>query len=172
MKIGLLFLILLGCISSCIKKVDYKKELYNAQVLMEHNPDSSFSILKNMKLPRNISHRDNAMYCLLLTTAMDKTYRVLDSDSIINIALNYFKQTNDSSLLAQSYFYKGRVAEEMLKEELAIECFLKGINYCHIPTDTRLLFLLYYYLGNLYSGQELFEEELEAQKKLIIILYY
>lgn len=165
MKIGLLFLILLGCISSCIKKVDYKKELYNAQVLMEHNPDSSFSILKNMKLPRNISHRDNAMYCLLLTTAMDKTYRVLDSDSIINIALNYFKQTNDSSLLAQSYFYKGRVAEEMLKEELAIECFLKGINYCHIPTDTRLLFLLYYYLGNLYSGQELFEEELEAQKK-------
>lgn len=44
MKIGLLFLILLGCISSCIKKVDYKKELYNAQVLMEHNPDSSFSI--------------------------------------------------------------------------------------------------------------------------------
>lgn len=132
---------------------------------MEYSPDSSFLILNNLNLPRNVSQRDNAMYCLLLVTAMDKINQSLYSDSLINIAFDYFKQTDDSSLLAQSYFYKGRVAEEMLNEKLAIECYLKGIDYCHVSTDNRLLFLLHYYIGNLYSEQELFEEELKAQKK-------
>ncbi|WP_294585734.1 hypothetical protein [uncultured Bacteroides sp.] len=163
MKTIFLFILFIFC-ASCVNNSWFTREINIVETLIEHYPDSAFSILNGLELPYNLSKRDNALYCLLLVKAMDKTYRQLDTDSIINIAFNYFKESNDSSLIAQSYFYKGRVLQEMQNEELAIEHFLKGIDFC-TANDSRLMFLTQYYLGNLYSDQELFEEELAMQKK-------
>lgn len=159
-----ILLVLISCLS-CVENPNYIEELHKAKMLMKNDPDSSLHILKNIKLPVDVSKKDNAIYCLLLVKAMDKTYSELKSDSIINIAFDYFKQTKDSSLIAESYFYKGRVAEEMENKRAAIEFYLVGKDFCNPRKDIKLQFLLHYYLGNLYAEQELFEEELQMQEK-------
>lgn len=79
----------------------------------------------------------------------------------------------DRKLLTQSYFYAGRANEEMKNVLKAIEYYLNVIDLL-VDSDEnyKLLFLSHYYLGNLYSEQELFEDELLMHKKHIIILLY
>ena len=96
--------------------------------LLEENPDSSYSILESITTPQKMSQRDYALYCLLLTQSIEKTYRPLLSDSLIKTSLNYFKDNMDRKLLAQSYFYAGRANEEMKNVLKAIEYYLNVID--------------------------------------------
>ena len=151
---------------SCDKTVKYDDNLLFAMKLLEENPDSSYSILESITTPQKMSQRDYALYCLLLTQSIEKTYRPLLSDSLIKTSLNYFKDNMDRKLLAQSYFYAGRANEEMKNVLKAIEYYLNVIDLL-VDSDEnyKLLFLSHYYLGNLYSEQELFEDELLMHKK-------
>ena len=49
----------------------------------------------------------------LLVQSIDKTYRHIDTDTLINVAIEYYKHTPDSSLLSKIYYCAGRVYEEM-----------------------------------------------------------
>ena len=60
----------------------------NPMKLLEENPDSSYSILESITTPQKMSQRDYALYCLLLTQSIEKTYRPLLSDSLIKTSLN------------------------------------------------------------------------------------
>lgn len=83
-------------ITSCSKIETQDKHLYNIRKLIDVNPNSAYSILrtkKNIILP---SEKETALYCLLLTKVMDKTYQSFTSDSIINIALNFYKKEKHS----------------------------------------------------------------------------
>lgn len=165
--LGFILITIVMCVfMSCDKTVKYDDNLLFAMKLLEENPDSSYSILESITTPQKMSQRDYALYCLLLTQSIEKTYRPLLSDSLIKTSLNYFKDNMDRKLLAQSYFYAGRANEEMKNVLKAIEYYLNVIDLL-VDSDEnyKLLFLSHYYLGNLYSEQELFEDELLMHKK-------
>ena len=50
-----------------------------------------------------------AKYALLYSIALDKNYIDISSDSIINVALDYYKNMKLSTYRMKSYYYKGRV---------------------------------------------------------------
>lgn len=158
-------LIAMFVIAACKSPKAYDKKLSCIEDLMENYPDSAYHMLCEMKDSITCSNRNIALYCLLITKARDKTYRTLTSDSVINIALDYFKKEKDPFLLAESYFYAGRVSEEMENNRRAIAYYWEAINSLKRIENYKLLYLSYYYLGELYSEQELFEEELKMQKK-------
>ena len=85
-----------------------------------------------------MSQRDYALYCLLLTQSIEKTYRPLLSDSLIKTSLNYFKDNMDRKLLAQSYFYAGRANEEMKNVLKAIEYELSGFSSNSFIANNKL----------------------------------
>lgn len=88
-------------------------ELVHAEKIMEDKPDSALLLLEKMQPIDNVSDRERAIYFLLLTQAQDKNYITHTTDSLIQIAANYFESHNDVERTTLAYYYLGRVYSDM-----------------------------------------------------------
>ena len=93
----------LFCIISVV--MDFPK----LSMAMDSNPDSVYNVLTDFS--GKLSPDDYPLYCFLLVQSIDKTYRHIDTDTLINVAIEYYKHTPDSSLLSKIYYCAGRVYE-------------------------------------------------------------
>lgn len=84
--------------------------LKTAEDIINDNPDSTLSILREID---NDALKDNqlkALYGLLYTSANIKKQKVPDNDSLIDYSIQFFENNNDSYHLADSYYYKGMMS--------------------------------------------------------------
>jgi len=82
---------------------------------MRTEPKTALQILQNMPVPDPANEEAYATYCLLLVQALDKDYETHTSDSMINIAIDYFSERGDKLRKAWSLYYGGRVYTDMKK---------------------------------------------------------
>lgn len=149
---------------SCKKSI-HNIELRQAELLMENHPDSALSILKQIDDPEALQKEGYANYCLLMTEAMDKNKLSLVSDSLIKVAVDYFKQSSDSVKKAKSYYYWGRVNRRFNNSEDAIKNYHTALTAVSNLTEYKLLSLIYYDMGIVYMYQKLYDLALEMHKK-------
>ena len=72
---------------------------------MEVYPDSAMQLLKLLQYPEKLRGKESADYALLLTQALDKNYLdSLQSDSLIKIAVDYYKGSGDYVKAGKSYY--------------------------------------------------------------------
>lgn len=71
--------------------------LLEVEKIIEEQPDSALSILNKVENINQLSEKDHATYCLLLTQAQDLNYITHTSDSLIKIAATYFEKSNDNT---------------------------------------------------------------------------
>lgn len=150
---------------SCQKETQYVSELQMASQYVEQSPDSALLYLNLIENPRGLNQEQYASYCLLLTEAMDKTYAVHTSDSLISFAANYFEKKKNINKKAKAWYYMGRVNQDLLQAEKAVDYYLKAIPYAERTNEYRLLALIYNQISNLYRQQKLFEKALFAAQK-------
>lgn len=101
--LGVIFICLISCTSS------QDKSLTLARAIMDSHPDSALYILKSINTA-SLSKKQEALFALLYSQALDKNYIDVTSDSLISIAENYYSSTTDNQeLLMLSYFYHGRI---------------------------------------------------------------
>ncbi|WP_353331397.1 tetratricopeptide repeat protein [Bacteroides sedimenti] len=171
MKCTTLLLILLfltvAVIPSCHRGGPFDL-LNQADTLLDTRPDSSFTLLKSLD-SKSLSDEDNARYCLLMSAAMIKNSIPITSDSLINISLKFYNKHGDSINKAETYFYAGRVSQEMRDEKEAANYFLKAADYSEISKENKLKYLIYFYLGDLYFNQNLYDSSIKMQKKALQI---
>lgn len=72
---------------------------------MLSKPDSALNLLKNFSIQEMPNKSAKAMYALLLTQALDKNYIHHQNDSMITIAIDYYKNNENNNLKAKAYFY-------------------------------------------------------------------
>ena len=77
--------------------------LLEVEKIIEEQPDSALSILNKVENINQLSEKDHATYCLLLTQAQDLNYITHTSDSLIKIAATYFEKSNDKHKASLSY---------------------------------------------------------------------
>lgn len=140
-------------------------ELLSADRLMEQHPDSALMILEGLKNTESFSSESKAFYCLLLTEAQDKNYKVHQSDSIIRIAVDYYDKSDDLLRKAKSWFYWGRVSQDLLRSEKALDCYLKALPLAEKGRFYKLLGLIYNFSGNLYRKLDMYDKALPALEK-------
>ena len=75
--------------------------------LMNDSTEQAYSILREIDQSSLTSSRDSAFYALLYSQARYKLYIDDTSDSLINIAVNYYSDTNDDYHSFLSYYYQG-----------------------------------------------------------------
>lgn len=75
--------------------------------LMNDSTEQAYSILREIDQSSLTSSRDSAFYALLYSQARYKLYIDDTSDSLINIAVNYYSDTNDDCHSFLSYYYQG-----------------------------------------------------------------
>jgi hypothetical protein len=98
---------------SCCTRGRYSARLVAADSLMNAHPDSAYAILKAISTDTLPSKADRAYYALLFTQAMYKNYDTIRSDSLINIAVNFFSDNHDREKYTRSLIYKGAALNDM-----------------------------------------------------------
>ena len=138
--------------------------LHHAEGLLEQHSDSALIFL-NKIIPSSLSTEEYAHYCLLMTQARDKNYLPLTSDSLISVAVEYYNDKKDLDTKAKTYFYAGRVSQDMQNSKQAMEYFLKAADFAEDGKDYKLQYLIYYYLGDLYMKENLFDSALKMYQQ-------
>lgn len=141
------------------------KELTQADTLMQTSPDSALLLLESIPTPEKMKKKDYALYCLLLTEARDKNYYQFTSDSVIRVAAEYYEATDDKRKLLKTYYYMGRVYQELKEIPYALEYYLKAENSIQNNIeDARLMSRIYNSLGSIYTMLHIYDDAMEAYK--------
>lgn len=142
--------ILLCCayLSSC-QRDNTAKILELAEAQIWEKPDSTLQILEQISSPEKLKGKEQADYTLLLTQAKYRCNILAPSDSLINIAINYYKEKEDADRKGAAYLYKGSVLNELHESEKAIQAYKQAEECIPKMTDTHLIARIYSDLGYL-----------------------
>ena len=154
---------------SCSKSNDASSsallpELVQAEEIMYESPDSALHILQTMPIPQPSDKLQYATWALFMTQAKYKLY-MNQSDSLINIAYNYFIQQNSPQRKAMVHYYKAALYKESKNIEKAQEFYLKAIAEVEKTKDYQLAHLIYFGLSDLYVYRSLLEYALNCAQK-------
>ena len=138
-------------------------ELARAESLMYDRPDSALMLLDSMMPPSE--PYQNALWSLLVVQARDKNYIKHTSDSLINVAYDYFIRRDDPHRRALVLNYEGRVNEDLGEMEKATEFYLRAGDEVLKTENYDLGNLIYSNLGMVYTYRNLNEEGLDAFQK-------
>jgi tetratricopeptide (TPR) repeat protein len=159
-------LLLFSTLFSCRPNRSSSEILVRAEALIDKYPDSALVLLRKVN-SGGLDRTDNARYCLLMTKALFKNSIPIVSDSLINLAIEYYNINGDSIKKAEAYFYGGQVNADMKNSKLAMDFFLKAADFASYSKDYKLLYLIYYYLGDLYINESLYDSAIRMQKKAL-----
>ena len=87
--------------------------LVHANGVMDNDADSAMLVLRGIEAGELQSDADRALYALLYTQGQYKTMDSIANDSLINVALEYYKDNRNRSLYTRALIYKGAVMQEL-----------------------------------------------------------
>ena len=161
----LLLLLILGALLACNDPKPVTDALHRAEALMNEHPDSAWAVLNTLSPDEMGQNRTRALYALLYTQAQDKTYRDETNDSLISIAVDYYRHTDDVRHKFLSYYYKGRVHFNAKDYQNATLCYMEAEQLADEVGDDYLVGLLYAELGRIYDIYYDYPKSLEAHQK-------
>ena len=119
--------IILGIVmllAGCGRSVDSRLAL--ADSLIDEQADSAYMVLKGINADELTTTSDRAYYALLYTQALYKNMDSIASDSLINIAVDYYADNHNRELNTRTLIYKGAVMQELGKEQEAMEWYKRA----------------------------------------------
>ena len=164
-KYCIFLLFILVALMSCNDPKPVTDALHRAEVLMNEYPDSAWTLLNTISPDEMGQNRNRALYVLLYTQAQDKTYRDETNDSLISIAVDYYRDTDDVRHKFLSYYYKGRVHFNTKDYLSATTCYMEAEQLADEVGDDYLAGLLYAELGRIYDIYYDYPKSLEAHQK-------
>lgn len=162
--IGILLLILM--LSSCNRDSDMKRMLSSAESLMNEHPDSALTLLENIERKSLSKEEDKACYALLLTQARNKCYICETDDSLINVAVRYYKKHSSKGFFLKSCFYKAEILFNKQEYNLAVIMAMKAYELAKETDDFYWIAKSDELLSNIfsktYNNQEALKYSAEA----------
>ena len=148
------------------KKKTPLPELVHAESVMYDHPDSALHILEDMPMPSARRDKENhALWCLLVTQAQYKQVMKIPSDSLVRIAYDYYKPTNNARRKAMSALYMGDINYELRNIEDAMQYYLEGKTEVEKTDDYKTGYLVMVSLCRLYLYRDFADYALEACRK-------
>ena len=141
-------------------------ELVHAESVMFDHPDSALHILEAMPMPSARRDKENhALWCLLVTQAQYKQMMKISSDSLVRIAYDYYKPTDNARRKAMSALYMGDINYNLGNIEEAMQYYLEGKTEVEKTDDYKTGYLIMSSLGKLYLFRDFADYALEACMK-------
>ena len=104
--------VLLFCLASCSYRNEGVRILDDAQARLDNHPDSAFVALDSLDRRYLNTKELRARHALLYSIALEKVGIEVMDDSIINIALDYYKKSGDTANEAAARMWKARIMSE------------------------------------------------------------
>lgn len=167
MRLILICLILFSA-SGCKQQETHSHLLQQADSLMESRPDSALAILQKIPNPQKMRGKAQADYCLLMTQAAYKNYLPFTSDSLLSVAVDYYRSVDAPSILGKALYYKGCFYKENNDLIQAVTYFKQAEALLKDTDDYVMLALLYNAMGIVDRESDLYKEALPEFKKALI----
>lgn len=156
-----IILLLLG-ITRCRKHYPVAEKLLQAETVMNEYPDSALNLLKGIEQPELQTREHHARYALLYSQALDKNYIDLTNDSLINIAVDYYKDRDDVRAKFLSYYYLGRIYTNANNLTQATLAYMEAEQLVDELGDDYAAGLLYDQMGDIFQEYYDFSKALES----------
>lgn len=141
-------------------------ELVHAESVMFDHPDSALHILEDMPMPSARWDKENhALWCLLVTQAQVKQIIKISSDSLVRIAYDYYKPTDNARRKAMAALYMGDINYDLGNIEEAMQYYLEGKTEMEKTDDYKTGYLIMSSLGKLYLYRNFERYAFEACSK-------
>lgn len=161
--IGGLFLFIL--LAGCQQNKKYNILLLQVDSTMHARPDSALLLLNSIQEPQKMRTADKALYSLLLTQAEHIMEIPHTNDSLIRVAVDYYKDENDKERGTKAYYYLGSVYQDIGDIVGATDAYLKALNTMPQETgDTEMLTTIYESLAECYQNQGFYDKAMEMYR--------
>ena len=160
-------LLTLLLLTGCNAPNQMTDDLIRAEAWMNEHPDSALNLLKGIAQPELQTREHHARYALLYSQALDKNYIDLTSDSLINIAVDYYKDRDDVKAKFLSYYYLGRIYTNANNLTQATLAYMEAEQLVDELDDDYAAGLLYEQIGLIYRSYYDFPKSLQAYQQAI-----
>ncbi len=132
---------------------------------ISERPDSALAILRSIPAEQLKGREDNAKYALLYSMALDKNYIDVTSDSLINVAVEYYDKVKDVEKKFLSYYYCGRVQANGGHYAKAMLSYAKAEELIQSIDNKHYIALLYSQIGVINEAVYDYPKSLEAYER-------
>lgn len=127
MKNSLAILPFLICVLTFCGRQDVITEsLDRAESCMADRPDSALTIIAALDSTHFNSKSQKARYALLKSMALDKNYIDRTDESLVNVAVNYYRHRCNPAYKFKSYYYQARVYQNAGLMDKAMESLVRA----------------------------------------------
>ena len=156
---------------SCQVHYTRNKTILEAEKIMFTATDSSFRLLSSIQQPEKMSKADYAAWCLNYTYAYLKLNKVIKSDSLIRIALNYYENSRLKKQSGTAYYLLGCINMKLKNDTVAIKAFKQAEGILTETTENKLLGLTEFSIGYLCMKDEIYNQSLSYFKNSLKYFY-
>ncbi len=121
-----LLLVLLGFVFFGSKKGEVTALLRVAEKSIEKEPDKALILLDSIQQMEELSEQQQALWCLLYTSVLDRKQIKHTSDSLIQIAVSYYEKNDLPERKMQAYYYYGIVLQDLNDAIQAQDYYLRA----------------------------------------------
>ena len=167
-RISLLYSLIISLcllISSCNHGSVTTSILSEAEKVMTEYPDSALKLLQSIPNPEGLTGKAQADYALLYSQALDKNYIDTANDSLIQIAVDYYKDRDDAKSKFYAYYYLGRVHVNGNRLDQATLAFMNAEQEVEALGDDYAVGLLYRQMGYIYREYYDYAKALECYQQ-------
>lgn len=164
-KLYIFLLPALLCLAGCRDSRLITDSLNRAEAWMEEHPDSARAALSALSFDEIRQSDNRARYALLYTQMQDKNYMDETDDSLISVAADYYRHTDDVRRRFLSCYYKGKVLFNGGNHLNAMSYYMEAEQLADAVNDGYLVGLLYSEFGRIYRFSYDYSKSLEAYRK-------
>ena len=150
MKQYIITIILVLCLGSCGQHSKHWETLVQVESYIEESPDSALEVLQGMDKGELSGMEEKAKHALLLSMAMDKNYIDRTDFDVLQPAIDYYKDNGTPTDKLRTYYYQGRICQNMGNDAAAMESFVKAISEGEESDDILTKARIYFNRGSIY----------------------
>lgn len=150
MKRYIITLIVLLSLASCTKHSEHWETLTQMETIIEQRPDSVLNVLQATDIDKLIGDEERAKHALLYSMALDKNYIDKTDFEVLQPAIDYYEDNGSATDKLRTYYYQGRIYQNMGNDALAMQSYVNAINKGETSDDILTKARLYVAQGNIY----------------------
>lgn len=138
-------------LTCCDNKTDIWSTMNEAEKLMNIMPDSSLILLSSINVDILSGDEEKARFALLMSMALDKNYIDTTTFDVLKPAIDFYLEKGDVDSRLRTLYYQGRIYQNKLDYDMAMQAFLKAEMLNNDYNDTLTYANLLVAQGNLYA---------------------
>lgn len=121
---------------ACERHTPAWKQMDIAESLMNTKPDSALTVLEGIS-PSDVRGKEtSARYALLKSMALDKNCIDTTTFDVLQPAIDYYIEHGSPDEQLRTYYYQGRIYQNQGDNDLAMQSFMRGKEFCQEASDT------------------------------------